>query len=163
MIRDHLFLRTASKLQSALGGNFTKSMSHFSKPTMPLCLSQTRQKSEGKFKIILQQNYNTDTSHRLYARCSSALFANLTRRPSSLVSYLSPSAPWPPLSLRQDESSWGACTYDVRKIFRFFDTCPSPLSLAENFCQKSADFVPFVCYLVTPSPSQFGRHMCMLP
>ena len=148
-------MRTASKLQSALGGKFTESMSHFSNPSMPLCLSQTRQKCKGKFKIILLQNYNTVTSYRLYVRCSSALFANLTRRPSSLVSYLSPSAPWPPLSLRRDESPWGACTYDVRKIFRFFVPCPSPCHV-----QKSADFVPFVCYLVT---SQFGRHMCMLP
>ena len=40
----------------------------------------------------------------------------------------------------------GASMYDVRKIFGFF--CPLP----HCHCHKSADFVPFVCFLGTPSP-----------
>ena len=56
-------------------------------------------------------------------------------------------------------SSWhkGASIYDVRKIFGFVDPLPPP-----SHKQKSADVVPFVCFLGThllpPSPDViYGR------
>ena len=39
--------------------------------------------------------------------------------------------------------------YDVRKISFFLPPC---------HCHKSADFVPFICFLETPSPTHCGRH-----
>ena len=44
------------------------------------------------------------------------------------------------------EDLTGTNTYDVRKFFGFFDPFP-PCQ-----CHKSADFVPFICFLGTPSP-----------
>ena len=47
----------------------------------------------------------------------------------------------------------GQHLYDVRKMFRLLDNSP-PFHI-----QKSADFVPFVCFLGT----QCGRHISMAP
>ena len=52
----------------------------------------------------------------------------------------------------------GASIFDVRNIFGFFD----PLSPCR--CYKSADVVPFVCFLGTPPPpTHCGRHIGMPP
>ena len=48
----------------------------------------------------------------------------------------------------------GASIYDVRKMLEFFDPLPP------SQVQKSADFVPFVCFTGTPRPSAdliYGR------
>ena len=47
----------------------------------------------------------------------------------------------------------GASLYDVRKISGF-PPC---------HCHKSADFVPLVCFLGTPSPLECGRHIWKPP
>ena len=54
---------------------------------------------------------------------------------------------------------WGfPYVYDVRKIFGFFVPFPP------CHCHKSADFVPFVCFLGTPPPpTHFGRHVWKPP
>ena len=44
--------------------------------------------------------------------------------------------------------------YDVRKISFFLPPC---------HCHKSADFVPFICFLETPSPTHCGRHIWKPP
>ena len=51
----------------------------------------------------------------------------------------------------------GPSIYDVRKILGFLT--PSP----PCHVQKSADFVPFVCFLGTPSPLECGRHIWKPP
>ena len=41
----------------------------------------------------------------------------------------------------------GRYLYDVHRIFRFLDSLPP------CHCHKSADFVPFTCFLGTPLPT----------
>ena len=54
-------------------------------------------------------------------------------------------------TISSDLFRWVSCyIYDVRNIFGFFCPC---------YCHKSADFVPFVCFLGTPSPTHCGRHI----
>ena len=53
----------------------------------------------------------------------------------------------------QKFSMLGASIYDVCEIVWFF-TSPHPCH-----CNKSADFVPFSCFLGTPSPTHIGRHL----
>ena len=55
---------------------------------------------------------------------------------------------------RQKKIVYGASIHDVCKISNFLPPC---------HCHKSADFVPFVCFLGTPSPAHCGRYIWKPP